>query len=317
MWLLDRLFTHADQPAPRFAFLGTVNWMRGLAILADGRFTHLQLQQFYQSVQRRQSNGQADALAYECLTMSMHNVSALDCLKAINDPYPIVRSAIVAWYYATYYAAKAMLASSSGADPQTHASAAKTWQAEIVTSGLVQSPFDLSITGITPNNVRQVMGALRGGNTHDLNTKPTNAVMANGALFSYLKGTAEYEQWRLEEMIKETREYRQGGFTSFRSNAAKKLRDARLNPAHVNYLVQAFRYRGKANYRDAIYLSYGQDDSERLREFVSDLASVARAFSVMSAHYAAKRVIRNDWTAFSSDLKEHAKFELPFDLSKI
>ena len=317
MWLLNKLITHADQPAHRFAFLGTVNWMRGLAILAEGRFTHLQLQQFYQSVQRRQSNGQADALAYECLTMSMHNVSALDSLKVINDPYPIVRSAIVAWYYATYYAAKAMLASSSGADPQTHASAAKAWQNEIVTSGLVQSPFNLSITGITPNNVRQAMGALRGGNTHNLNTKPTNADMANGALFSYLKGTAEYEQWRLEEMVKKSPEYRQGGFTSFRSNAAKQLRDAKLDPAHVNYLVQAFRYRGKANYRDAIYLSYGQDDSERLREFVCDLASVARGFSVMAAHYAAKRVIRNDWAEFSADLKEYAKFELPFDLGEI
>jgi hypothetical protein len=161
------------------------------------------------------------------------------------------------------------------------------------------------------------MGTLRGGNTHDLNSRPTNTDMANGALFSYLKGTAEYEQWRVEEMIKKSREYRQGGFTSFRTKAAKDLRDARLNPAHVNYLVQAFRYRGKANYRDAIYLSYGQDDSERLREFVSDLASVARAFSVMAAHYAANRVIQDDWAAFSADLKEHAKFELPFDLSEI
>jgi hypothetical protein len=317
MWLLSRLFTHADQPAPRFAFLGTVNWMRSLAILADSKFTHLQLQQFYLLVQRRQSNGQADALAYECLTMSMHNVSALDSLKAINNPYPIVRTAIVAWYYATYYAAKAMLAASSGTNSQTHASAAKAWQAEIVTGDLVKSPFNLSITGIAPSNVRQVIDVLRGGNTHDLNTKPMNEDMAYGAILSYLKGTAEYERWRLDEMIKKSREYKQGGFTSFRSNAARELRDAKLNPAHVNYLAQAFRYRGKANYRDAIYLSYGQDDSERLREFVSDLAYVARAFSVMAAHYTSKRVIKNDWAAFSEDLKEHARFEMPFDLSKI
>jgi hypothetical protein len=210
-----------------------------------------------------------------------------------------------------------MLAASSGTDPQTHASAAKVWQAEIVSGGLVKSPFDLSITGITPNNVRQVMAAVRDGNTHDLNTQPTDEDMANGALYSYLKGTAEYEQWRLEEMVKESREYKQGGFTSFRSNAAKALRDAKLNPAHVNYLVQAFRYRGKANYRDAIYLSYGRDDTERLRQFVSDLAVVARAFSLMAAHYVAKRVIRNDWAEFSADLEEHAKFELPFDLGEI
>lgn len=317
MWLLNKLFTHADQPKPRFAFQGTVNWMRGLAILLDGQFSHQQLQQFYQRTQRRQANEHADALAYECLTMSMHNVSAIDSMEAIEDPYPIVRSAIIAWYYATYYAAKAMLAASSGTDPKTHASAGKVWQAEIVGAGLVKAPFDLSITGIAPNNVRQVMSTLRAGNAHDLNTEPTNEDMARGALYSYLKGTAEYEQWRLEEMVKSSREYRQGGFNSFRSNAAKALRDAKLNPAHVNYLVQAFRYRGKANYRDAIYLSYGQDYTERLRQFVSDLATVAGAFSVMAAHYAAKRVLRNDWAEFIADLEEHAKFELPCDLGEI
>lgn len=317
MWLLNKLFTHADQPTPRFAFQGTVNWMRGLSILVDGQFSHQQLQLFYQRTQRRQANEQADALAYECLTMSMHNVSAIDSMEAVENPYPIVRSAIVAWYYATYYAAKAMLAASSGTDPQTHASAGKVWQAEIVGAGLVMAPFDLSITDITPNNVRQVMNTLRAGNAHDLNTEPTNEDMARGALYSYLKGTAEYEQWRIEEIVKESREYKQGGFNSFRSNAAKALRDAKLNPAHVNYLVQAFRYRGKANYRDAIYLSYGRDDSERLRQFVSDLAAVAGAFSLMAAHYAAKRVARNDWAEFVTDLEEYAKFELPFDLSEI
>ena len=317
MWLLNKLFTHADQPKPRFAFQGTVNWMRGLAILVDGQFSHQKLQQFYQSTQRRQPNEQADALAYECLTMSIHNVSALDAMEVVENPYSIVRSAIVAWYYATYYAAKAMLAASSGTDPQTHASTGRVWQSEIVAGGLVKAPFDLSITGITPNNVRQVMTTLRGGNTHDLSTEPMNEDMAKGAVYSYLKGTAEYEQWRLEEMVKGSREYRQGGFTSFRSNEAKALRDAKLNPAHVNYLVQAFRYRGKANYRDAIYLSYGRDDTDKLLQFVSDLSTVAVAFSLMAAHYVAKRVIRNDWSKFITDLEEHAKFELPFDLNEI
>ena len=317
MWLLNKLFTHAEQPKPRFAFQGTVNWMRGLAILVDGQFSHHQLKEFYQHVQRRQANEQADALAYECLTMSMHNVRAIDSMQSIEDPYAVVRSAIVAWYYATYYAAKAMLAASSGTDPQTHALAGKLWQVEIVGASLAKTPFDLSITGITPRNVDQVITALRAGNSHDLNKEPTDQDMALGALYSYLKGTAEYEQWRLEEMVKDSREYKQGGFNSFRSNAAKALRDAKLNPAHVNYLIQAFRYRGKANYRDAIYLSYGRDNSERLRQFVSDLATVAGIFSLMAAHYVSTRVIRNDWAAFRADLKEHAKFKLPFDLDEI
>ncbi|MFO7582813.1 hypothetical protein [Guyparkeria sp.] len=317
MWLLTKLFAHVDQPKPRFAFQGTVNWMRGLAISVEDGFSHQQLREFYRDTQRRQSNEQGDALAFECLTMSVHNVSAIESMKAIDDPYAIVRSAIVAWYYATYYAAKAMLAARSGADPQTHAAAGKVWQSEIVDSRLVKAPFDLSVIDITPSNVRQVMDTLRAGNMTDLNAEPVDEYMAYGALCSYLKGTADYERWRLEEKVKSGREYKQGGFTSFRSKAAKDLRDAKLKPAHVNYLVQAFRYRGEANYRDAIYLSYGRDESERLRQFVTDLAAVAGAFSLMAAHYSARRVVRNDWAEFVADLQEHGEFEWPFDLSEI
>jgi hypothetical protein len=150
MWLLNKLFAQGDQPTPRFAFQGTVNWMRGLTLQSEDGFSHESLRQFYQRVQRRQPNEEADALAFESLTMSMHNVSAIDSMEQIDNPYPIVRSAIIAWYYATYYAAKSMLAASSGADPQTHALTAKVWQSDIVLPGLAKKPFDLSITDIYP-----------------------------------------------------------------------------------------------------------------------------------------------------------------------
>ncbi len=317
MWLLNRLFTHGDQPTPRFAFQGTVNWMRGLAILAEGEFSHHALRNFYQTVPRRRVNEEADALAYECLVMSMHNASSIKGMQELDDPYEIVRAAVVAWYYAIYYASKAMLAASSGADPQTHAATGKIWQKEIVDLNLVKKPFSNSIVDITPANVRQVIAVLRAGNRYDLNTVPTTNEMALGCIISYLKGTAEYEQWRLEELVKKSPEYRLGNYANFRSNAAKELRDAKLRPAHANFLVQAFRYRGKANYRDAIYLSYGRDDTERVRQFVEDLGAVSASFSAMAAHYTAKRVVATDWSLFAADLIENARFKLPFSLDEI
>jgi hypothetical protein len=165
--------------------------------------------------------------------------------------------------------------------------------------------------------VRRAIEGLRNGNRHDLNTEPTNIEMAYGAIISYLKGTAEYEQWRLEEQVKESPAYRDGGHSSFRSNAAKALRDSKLRSAHVNYLVQAFRYRGKANYRDAIYLSYGSDGRERLRQFISDLHVVSGNFSLMAAHYVARRVVRNDWEAYVADIDEYSQFDLPYELDEI
>ncbi len=318
MWLLNRLFDQGDQPTPRFAFQGTVNWMRALSIYSEGNeFSHESLKSFYLRVQRRPRNEAGDTLALECLTMAMHNVSALDSMEGIENPYPIVRSAIVSWYYATYYSSKAMLAGSSGTDPQTHASAGRIFQSEIVDRGLVKQPFDLSITNLIPSNIKSEITSLRSGNTHDLNALPENKDMAFGALCSYLKGTAEYEQWRLEEQVKSSSEYRRGGFNSFRTNAAKALRDAKLSPSNVNYLVQAFRYRGKANYRDAIYLSYGSDQTEQLNQFVEDLCIVSRAYTLMAAHYLVRRIVSSDWEAYVEDIGNYAQFDLPFELNEI
>lgn len=291
--------------------------MRSMAILSECSISNATLRDFYQKVQRRTANVEGDILAYECLTMSLHNVSAISSMEEIENPYPIVRSAIIAWYYATYYAAKAMLAASSGTDPQTHAAAGKIFQSQLVDVQLVKPPFDLSIVDLRPARVEAAVGRLRKGNEHDLNQVPTDNEMALGAAYSYLNGTAEYERWRLEEHVKDSPAYKQGGFQSFRSKAAKTLRDAKLQPAHVNYLVQAFRYRGKANYRDAIYLSYGGDNAAQVRQFVTDLKSVSCAFSLMAAHYVSKRVIKTDWAIFVADIADHAKFDLTFDLSEI
>ncbi len=110
MWLLNRLFDAGDQPTPRFAFQGTVNWMHGLAIVcAHDGFSPENLKHFYKSVNRRLENVEADTLAFEYIVMAMHNVSSLDQLATLQNPYACVRSSIVAWYYSIYYASKAML----------------------------------------------------------------------------------------------------------------------------------------------------------------------------------------------------------------
>lgn len=318
MWLLDRLFDSGDQATPRFAVQGTVNWMRGLAIVCINEgFSPENLNQLYISVSRRTENIKADTLAFECLVMAMHNVSSLKQLTTLSNPYGIVRSSIVAWYYAIYYASKAMLAASTGVDPQTHSRTGRLWQTEFVDKGLVQSPFELSVQDLTPKNIKIRIDEIRAGNNHDLNTEPNNLDMAWGAIYSYLSGTADYERERCEEQVRDSSEFKKGGFSDFRKKDARSLRDAKLSLAVVNFLIQAFRFRGKANYRDAIYLSYGLDYSEALKQLIEDLGEVAGAFVLMAAYYASKRVAKDSWAEFCKDITKNAKFELPLDLNKI
>jgi hypothetical protein len=318
MWLLNRLFDAGEQQAPRFAFQGTVNWMRGLAIVCSNEgFSSEELKIFYRGVSRRPGNLEADNLVFECLLMAMHNVSSLNELSKLERPYECIRSAVVAWYYSTYYGSKAMLGASTGANPQTHAKTGKLWQTEFVDRGLVQKPFNLSIQNLTPGNIKSEISKIRDGNSHDLNTQPIDLDMAWGAIYSYLNGTADYEKEKSEEQVRNSADFKTGGFTDFRKKDAKALRDTKLSSAIVNFLVQAFRYRGKANYRDAIYLSYGADYSETLRQFIEDLKVVSSAFVLMTAYYVSRRVEKDSWQKYSEDVMENARFELPFDLNEI
>jgi hypothetical protein len=182
---------------------------------------------------------------------------------------------------------------------------------------LAAAPFNLSFEDLTPANIERAIAALRNENPYDLNVTPTNHEQAFGAAISYLKGTAEKEKSRLEKEVRAESAFKRKGFADFRTQAARTIRDAKLSRAQVNFLVQAFRYRGKAHYRDAIYLSYGADNSGTLTVFVQDLANVARAFTLMAAHYLSRRVVQDNWKAFVNDISANARFPLPYDLSEI
>ncbi|WP_367108987.1 hypothetical protein [uncultured Psychrobacter sp.] len=65
-WLLNRLFEAGDQPEPRFAFQGTVNWMRALAeVVNSGVCDKENLKLLYKEVQRRNMNPEADNWVFE------------------------------------------------------------------------------------------------------------------------------------------------------------------------------------------------------------------------------------------------------------
>lgn len=315
-WLLNRLIEQQELPNAAYAFQGTTNWMRALAVLTDYEgFDNPAMRQFYQQVQRRRPNEEADTSALNYLLMALHNLAALRAMTSLEEPYSCVRSGIIAWYYSVYYASKAMIAASSGSDPQTHTETAKIFQNELVTQGLLVTPFDYSIQDLRKPNVESVIQGLRAGNTYDLNTQPNNPTIAKGGVLSYLKGTAEYLQEELTLRVRATADFKALGVDDFRTKAARALRDARYSQAHVNFLLEAFRYRGKANYRDAIYLSYGVDRTATLNQFTEDLADVSECFTIMAFHYVSKRIIRDNWNSFVEDMVARARFPLPFDIS--
>tara|TARA_R110002167_G_C12707254_1_gene655246 strand:+ start:72985 stop:73944 length:960 start_codon:yes stop_codon:yes gene_type:complete len=306
-WLLSKLVEFEMTPNPKFAFQGTVNWMRALAILCDSSdLEKVALRKCYSKIKGPEISGQKEAEIFQNLLMSLSDISALTAIR--NNPgmaHELVRQAVVSWYYSTYWSGRALMALKSTV-PETHAGLAKVWQA---TSISLPSPFDLSIDNLMPNEIESQIKALREGNSHDLNSVPKTHEEAFGAYLSYLKGTAAYEREKIENRVRQSPQFKMLGKENFKSNVAKELRDPALIKGYANFFSMAFRFRGKAHYRDAIYLTYGDDREDAIKIFITDMEAVAKAFFRTCSVAISRKTQSGKWEKFATDIKNNARFD--------
>lgn len=315
---MNRLFDAKSQLIPRFAFQGTINWMRAMSLIVSSSEFRDELKCHYANVQRRAPNPTADTSVCENLLMAMHNIASLTSInKHADDRYNLVRSAIVAWHDSIYSATSAMVLAASGANPQNHRSTAKVWHDNIVENKLAIGPFGLSIHTLVSAEVEERIKELRKGNPHSLDRAANNLEEAWGGLYAYLRGTAGYEKTLIEEKVKDDADFIKLGVNNFRTKQAREFRDAVLSGGFVNFLIETFRYRGKANYRDSIYLSYGDDRTGAINQFTENLEIVATAHLQMVIHYVARRIEMATWDIFVNDMENNLRITFDTTLLKI
>lgn len=171
-------------------------------------------------------------------------------------------------------------------------------------------PFSLRVSSLVKSTYESEVAAMRAGATFALTHTPTTEQEARGACCAYLSGSADWWKWKTEELLRATREFKALNVTDFRSRAARDLRDARLQGKAVSFLHQAIRYRGKANYREAVYLGYGTLTEVTLTGYIDDLASVLRGFVSMAGAFCARRIGQPLWIEFVDDLEINRSFSL-------
>lgn len=314
-WILEQLFYHQNQPEPKFAFLGTVFWMRSLAILVESRNFPDTLSQHYTEIQVKNRSDFEKSIVYENVLFSLHNISSISAFIELNkNPYDFIRAAIISWYYSIYYASSAMIAAVSGSFQEYHSKTIKVFHNQIVENNLAISPFNLFLPNIITVDVENNINQLRNGNDFTLNKLPKNETEAWGGICSYLKGTAEFEKEKIETRILNCKEFKQLGVSNFRTKRAREYRDRKLSVVPINFLTQSFRYRGKANYRDSVYLSYGEDNSYLLNPFLKDLELVSKKYFLMSFALIKQCINKTHLGLFINDAIKNVKFSLDKNL---
>jgi hypothetical protein len=111
--------------------------------------------------------------------------------------------------------------------------------------------------------------------------------------------------------VKESPEFLALGVDNFMTKAARELRDARLTGRPpVAFVHQAIRFRGKANYREALYLAHGATVNGEVRTFTQDMGDVLEAFLGMSAAFCSQRLDADLSREFLEDIEKYRSFSM-------
>lgn len=214
-----------------------------------------------------------------------------DYIPAGRRPSTIT-AAIATWYYAMYSLARGLLFSLYSNAPENHAIVAETI-CNNQTRRLLPDPFFLLGRHLKGMDCElDPVGYPR--NARILNIEgPTTPDEAQGAIGAYVAGTWRFFAEAVVDRIK--RESKSNRLTP----KLQKARDAQVRNA--GFMHAAFRYRGKAHYRDGIYTSYGHT-STRGDEFLSDTVRSYQHFAIVAEAIVCRRVSPKWYEIYIDDI---------------
>jgi hypothetical protein len=297
------------KPDPQFALPSTVNWMRALSLLiADKGVNFAAAESFYASLGKRNMDALVENTILEQLFLGLYHLSALEKMKVPETSADFARVGILAWYYGTANAASAMTAAQNGSFQEDHAGTANMWDREIAARNLAMEPFSWRASSLVEAIFSPEVNAYRSSSVGKLLSRPTTASEALGAAAEYLSGSAKWYAWKTTEDVRKSSEFKKLCVSDFRKKDARALRDARLSQRSVGFVHQASRYRGKANYREALFLAYGKGTKTILKDFIADQASVLRAFLAMAGAFSSRKLGKSLWDEFVADVDANRAF---------
>jgi hypothetical protein len=297
------------KPDPQFALPSTVNWMKALSILiADKSVNFASAKSFYALQGKRSMDTLVENTVLEQLFLGLHHLSALEKMKDAETAADFARVGILAWYYGIANAASAMTAAQNGSFQEDHAGTANMWDHDIAARGLAMEPFSWRVSSLVEATYSSELHAYRGGSSHTLLSPPTSVSEAMGAAAGYLSGSVKWHVWKTTEDVRKSSDFKKLGVSDFRTKAARQLKDARLSQRSMGFVHQASRYRGKANYREALFLAYGKSTNTILKNFVAEQSLVLRAFLAMAGAFSSRKLGKVIWDEFVADVDANRAF---------
>jgi hypothetical protein len=283
-WLYKAITEEDSDREPQLALQSTVNWARSLAFEIAAEHGGSLRQQYHSCLRRFRTNTQgggsqlATPAIFEPLFSTLTNALSV-VSHATDEPGPrpwALPGVIVSWYYSTYTAMRSMLAASGVDAPETHGGVMNSVGATL--RSRLPHPLNMLARWQRNEEFSKELPDYPGVGSRDLTTAFSETRQcAQEMLLGYLSGTRQREVDKVKERLRKAHRLQ-----DFRAKNAREIRDKALRSQVYNFMHCAFRYRGKANYRDAIYIAYGSRDLPHSDDFLRALA-VSSKFAFVCA----------------------------------
>ena len=309
-WLYKEIISEDSERAPQQALQSTINWARSLAfeIVEEHGCSEKQQYDSCLNLFRGNTRGNGNTLGRQAVFEPLF-YALIHTLSVVSDaideaPGPRAWSiprVIVSWYYAFYTAIRSIIAASGIDAPETHAGVIKTVGASLRTK--LPHPLNMHAHWSTNEDFIKELPNYPGVNSSNLTSAfPSTRQSAQEMLLGYLSGTTKREVGKIKKGLQKKHKLR-----NFRSKQARSLRDQAIGNKVYNFMHCAFRYRGKANYRDAIYISYGSRELWHRDEFLRALATSSKFIFVCALAFARVRLGQDLSQKFLTDLHSNLR----------
>ncbi|MCU7810938.1 MAG: hypothetical protein KZQ77_06840 [Candidatus Thiodiazotropha sp. (ex Notomyrtea botanica)] len=306
-WLYSEVLKEDDLRVPTFARQSTVNWMKALRFEIVNEHGSSAKEQFesclrhFKATYPKKLSPLNNSLVFESLYSSLTNSLALQTsAKNSSKESWMLPSSIVSWYYSVYFSVLSMFGSTGQAVDDNHASVYRAFGSNL--SDQMPHPFNMKATYVKNEEYKSKLPQYGSVTSFSLSkTFPENEDAAKGMLLEYLSGNAKYYTGLTKERILKKSDY-----SDFRTKIAKEDRNRQL-PRTVAFMHCAFRYRGKANYRDGIYLTYGQSSADETKEFLEDMKVVSQFVFIEGLALAYRSPLKSEVLKFIEDININLK----------
>ncbi|CAN5469277.1 hypothetical protein BH10PSE1_BH10PSE1_16540 [soil metagenome] len=300
----------SGKPDPQFALPSTVNWMRSLALLVENDITFASSKAHYAADGKRAMSAQVENTIFEQLFLGLHHLSALEQMVDPSRAADFSRVATLGWYYGISNAAAAMTAAQNGSFQADHSSTARMWDIEVAARGKALGAFGWRASSLVEKTYKAEMQSYRQGSSASLLSTPYTHADALGAATAYLSGSAKWYASYATDDLRNSAAFKALGVDNFMTKKAQNLRNEKLAQRRIGFIHQASRYRGKANYREALFLGYGSSTGTILSSLVQDQATVLRSFLQMAGAFSSRKLGKDLWQEFVADVDMQRAFSV-------